>query len=251
MNQMPISDMAPRQAISATPKVIFAMKDAPKGHPGATVVIDSPRVQDGCRPPVLMLHPVNQGLLAWPLWPDHPRCRHHGWLVHPCDPPRRRAPGSARSYASRLERSGRLYGLRQRLIRGFVKNCAWIRGRSDRLCGPPPRPVAGSARRISSRPARPYRPCWRSAVDALRSLTQNRDSKSGRPELVPEPLLLSSTKTTSGSLNPASTRVSARPMPRRRLESERKVSRDRNRPVSSSGLRFRADDHAGLPGRAS
>src|SRR3954471_4539251 len=187
-----------------------------------------------------MLHPAYQGLLAWPLWPDRRRCHHHGWPVRPCDPPRRRAPDSAKSSASHLERSGRLYGLRQRLTRDFAKNCASSRERSDRLCGPPRRRVGGSARSFSSHPVRPYRPCWRSAVDAPRSLTQIRGLKCGRPELVPEPLLLSSTITTSGSLNPASTRVAARPMPRprpaqttRQLIDECERSR---KEISSSGL---------------
>jgi hypothetical protein len=59
----PISGMAVTLANSATPKVIFAMKAAHEGHPGATVVIDSARHQDGRRPSVLMLRPY-QGPLA-------------------------------------------------------------------------------------------------------------------------------------------------------------------------------------------
>src|SRR5882757_3647720 len=259
--------MGTERAISATPKVIFAMTggwqlhgfqvsrplSAPFRAPARTVVIDSPRRQDGCSPPVLMPHPAVR-LLARPLWPDHPRCRHHGWLVHPCDRPRQPVRDSAKSCASRPERSGRPYGLRQRLIRDSAKNSASSQGRSDRPCGRPRRRVGGSARSFFSRPARPYRPCWRSAVAAPRSLTQIRGLKCGRPELVPEPLLLSSTKTISVSLNPASTEVAARAMPRpppgtNNLWFGKKCER-RRKAISSSGLRFRADDPAAPPGRA-
>src|SRR5580692_7070008 len=94
--------------------------------------------------------------------------RRHDWPAHPCGPPRRRAPDSARSCVSRQARSARPY---------------------DR----PRLPAVGSARNYASRREPLCHPYLRSAAAAPGSLTRIHDWMYVRPELVREPSLLSST----------------------------------------------------------
>src|SRR6185437_854091 len=141
----------------------------------------------------------------------------HGSPVRPCDRPRRRAPDSARSCASRPGHSARPYGRRWRQARDFARNCVSSLERSVRPFGPPPPRDADSARSSSSRPAPPYRPCWRSGAAARRSWKRIPDWTYGPPscvrrDLIPEPSLLSSHKLGSwGSRATTAAAIDVRP----------------------------------------